>query len=853
MLHAVVVGLLASGGCLYQRLTLPDVELAADADGDGDGNAGGDANTGDGDDVVTTATLVADPSRLEHLVDDGDRASAGSLETIVRRSDTKTLGALVAVPTVAWLSPAIVPLAGETEAKLVIAITADQLSWGINEAKVTVSGEAGNDVLPVEVVVSIAVTRLPHATGVLHVGPTANGCPRDDGGAIVTACDHFGAGGVLAAADAASVERQSDAASVIDILVYGNADPTVPALYDGAIYLEGAHLRGAPGQDAAAVEIVCGGSFGLYGVELRSDGAFVERLSFTMLRGCGAALIAWTTQSDPTAPTTGHFIDAVIVRALRPEHHSVNGIEAPFYIGSDTVVRNSYFYGYLETGFELSGTHDVRIVNNTIVTYQGMGAPGFTVSGATGLIIANNVALNLSGPPRPFVDASSTAPSSLTITDNIAFGFTTIATSNVHAGTSVLVESNLSTREELVSPLTPKLAQDRTHTTSGRVRESGRSLDGVDLQSVSEALPGAFQIRAPGRAQTDRVNVGWTQDTCDGPCDFTSSTPNAIQKAVWSAWPDEKVQVYPEAPGLSYAGNAVMSWGVTLRGMSEGMPVSLAYAEEDPELQRRHLWQDNPNLIRITRHAGTAVVLENLRLIADDSPLEAVVYSENPNVATWTGAEHRRFLRRLHIDGYGSSTVQERAIFTGQAIVVQDTLVHGPFASCIDFKAVSLYDTDTSTDDVWVANLTCRLSDPSGLRGGVFAAAFDVTGVVGGSFMNIVADTPGAPLFLAEAPAMGWASAATVTIEHSTYRGSSVSSATDIGLSVGESSLSAVTSSNAELFVSATDSHLDSVAGASVIDHGTSLNDPNEPWVIGPALDGTPRPSSGVDQGCYEQ
>ena len=114
--------------------------------------------------------------------------------------------------------------------------------------------------------------------------------------------------------------------------------------------------------------------------------------------------------------------------------------------------------------------------------------------------------------------------------------------------------------------------------------------------------------------------------------DITQAEDNEIQKAVWLAWPGATIEIFPSA--TPYAGNAVVTWPVTLIGAGSGTTpedVVLESREEDTILTTSNAWLHRAIIVH-SLSTLDAMHLRNLtlRVNATAAANQHAVFIEKP-------------------------------------------------------------------------------------------------------------------------------------------------------------------------------------------------------------------------------
>jgi hypothetical protein len=366
------------------------------------------------------------------------------------------------------------------------------------------------------------------------------------------------------------------------------------------------------------------------------------------------------------------------------------------------------------------------------------------------------------------------------------------------------------------------------------------SLDGVDLATAADVRPGAYQLPSAlslPRRTVVRVGAG---DCGAAPCDVDASVDNEIQRALWSAWPGSVVEVYPAA--AAYAGNAVIGWPVTLRGVGDDPEaIVLRSREEDPLLLDFDTWR-HESVLTVLRDLGGPVTVEGVTIVVDtETEADDHGLFVETNVSHPPSSPHS--IRRVALETLGVGSGLVSALYLGHDVVVQDVLIRGAFEVCVRFglRSEDYYEAAVSTSHV--VNLTCRL-----------------TGTVDGSiFADIAVElSEPAPLFRAQRRSSGdtGTTARDAPESFSVYALSARGQGeTFDGFADGDGTYTLVdvetVADGDPFFASATDSTL--VAGASAMDTGVDPSSTDSALEPGTSLDGVDRSGRAIDRGAYEQ
>lgn len=794
--------------------------------------------------------LQAHPSdfRLDWLLPDQQR----ELRTTLTRSDDEELAQVRVSTLVPWLQVNPTVLGGCNRCALQVDVDTTGLAPGVHTGGVDIVDPSGV-LAPTRVEVKVRVLALPE----LRVGAGVNLCPREvEPGTLVIDCDHHGVDG-LAQALAAVPEGGAR------VLLHDNAGARFD--YQGCVDVPGGTwLSAAAGSDPAQVNIVCSGAYPDYPIgvlHLVGNGIHVEELRLIGKAGARYAFSAFGSDGNADGASTNHLIENVRYFASRPEHIGHNSIVAAFQIGADTTVRNCELRGYFESRLDLTRAHRSRVLNNTFVPYQA-GFSGFDVSGAEDVVVANNAIAMLTR-VQPELIRMSPFTSQLTVAGNVVEGFEALTTAASLTTFHTLTDNVIGGRNvlELESPLVPRFLSDSTQRTGYEVAGEGRSLDGVVLMGRTDMRPGAWQLpSALGLPRRDTIRVGVAQ--CgDAPCDVLQSEDNEIQRAVWSAWPGGVIEIYA-APEV-YAGNAVVGWGVTLRGVDSDGGIEPATLENRVEAQAWadwDLWSAHRSLLVALNGAQDPITLQQLRLQlhAEQETDFAVLFIEGTGTSV---AEGWHVLERLYIERIAApseAVAPPLALYLGDRVRLQNSLIQGDFWSCARFGPRHNPENATPVTTGQWANVTCRLT---GVGEQSAAAVLEVASVDQTLFANLAIEvaTP-APLFLAQRRSAGDTGALARDVPGS-FHAQAISmrgmdgSCADFTCAAAHhiEALEQIGVSD-PFFHSETDAHLQEQPVAS-----TALNagvDPStlEPTLLpGLSLDGVARAGRQIDRGAYEQ
>jgi hypothetical protein len=703
---------------------------------------------------------------------------------------------------------------------------------------------------------------VPNAGGCpeYHIGPIADSCPHNDpSGTPTTVCDFEGYSGledavVAAPAEGARFYLYDELGSGTG---FGACSVNIPA---------NSYLGVAPGIDPGNVIVACTSGSSSNGViELFGDNIHVERLTIVNLAGTHYAITAWPAGDEPENATGGHLIENVLGMALHAEYLGGNSLVEPLGLGSDTTVRNCHFYGHYENQWEMTYVNNTRFLNNTFVYFQQAGTPSVrpepdppedSIQGTDGIVFANNVFLSLTRQEDNMLLGDDTT-TNLSVTGNLIEGYTEAVIDLDPADLTNNVQGNILGQAELESPYVPKFLADSSQQPTGLVPGEGVSLDGVSIEGRSDILPGAYQLRSSMNGpRRMTIRVGNANCGANG-CDIDVSEDNEIQRAVWNSWPGGTIELYPYD---SYAGNAVIPWGLTLTGMGDQPEdVVLISAEEDPLWTTIEMWERHNSILTALHRMDIPVLIENLHLIVDSdtqSDDRAILIEGSQENGSSPADWH--ILRRLRIEALALGTPGLfQALFLGDKVRVQDVLINGDFASCIRFGVRYTEARETPPTSDQIINLTCRLT---GTGDYLPEAAFDVASIVDTLFINMTLEQDAsASVFRAQRRSTGDTAAIALDVPDSydlyalTLRGYTTYSEgfDDIHGTYTESG-KVVLDVGDPFFESETDSHL--ATDCTAIDSGIDPATIDASLSAGVSLDGVDRQTvQDIDRGAYEQ
>ncbi len=613
------------------------------------------------------------------------------------------------------------------------------------------------------------------ADSTLHIGVSIDACLRGPEDATVTQCDYVegtamdpanvdaGLSGLREALSDLVEDAESDEGiGAVELLLYPTA-PINPATRGGdnpAQFYQvgntdipgGVHIHAAPGTKPDDVQLECilndvGPRF--YGLALRGHAIHLRGFSLLMQLGCDTGISAWPTPisifgeaENILANITGeHTIENIQIRALASEVHGSNGIDQPVQMGGFSVLRNNYFYGYIETKLDLRGAAGSTIMNNTTMPYQVANAP-WNLEGAEKIKIINNVIISTVDRISPQFHLNEESFET-EIRDNVFVGYAEplagFESVEPTARDGLITEQgNILGKELLTSPADPRFNSVASLPGTPAYPSEGTSFDGYSLDGSRQWLPGAFQDRSEAAAPVMYVEVGADEDRPTSHDYIHANTANAVQVAMWSIWPGGTVRVRPR--DQPYAGGAVISWGSTLEGLGVGAAdgTVIVAGVRDPLMERAGLFDRHGGIIAVLADALTEVNIRDLSLeqLEASLPMKAAIISESfraPDI--WRSFERLRLIN-------SSPTMMRQGALLGDHTIFRDTVVAGHFKTCLryghrlvrkDGSVISLRETDAVA---W--HVTCRAIGLAG-DGNEVESAFRVPGV-GGIFANLVVE-----------------------------------------------------------------------------------------------------------------
>ncbi len=682
----------------------------------------------------------------------------------------------------------------------------------------------------------------PSVCTVLHIGPIEGSCPHEVDGVPTDECDEVGAYALRIAA--ATLEFQGGGGQII---MHDNGG--IPASYVGSLDVaRKITIRVADGLSPEAVVVFSQDTDGV--LRMRGDEVHLQGFTVACRAGGDWALTFRTDFDTEGTETSGHLIEGLVMAGTRPENVGSNSIVWFLQsLGSDTIVRNNYVWGYFEGTIDMRFASRSVFAHNTVVYYQAQSGPLIDASEADDLEISNNVFASLTHPTEVFVSANDST-TGLLMVGNWVEGVSNLLGGLETTDPDIVYEDNVGGPLELQSPRNPRVLADSTMTASSMATSEGVSVDGVDLAGAAVVLPGAYQNRSTlSLPRRSVVTVG--ESMCGlGPCDFTKTLDNELQRAAWSMWPGGTVEVHPSV--TPYAGPVVISWPITLRGMGQQPDEVVVVRDiEDGVLDGVGIWDGKDVVVDLTRNMGSASLVENITIDAASDQIG--LYHEGS-----TGAQ-RHEIRRviLRDDGTVAGDPAAMALWLGNNVVVHDVLVHGGYRSCVRFGPRASGSQTTPAVTAWVHHLTCRLTEAVPRESTV--AAFEVAAVANVVIADAVVDLfePG-PLFRAQRRSSGDSDITALDIPTSFVAHSISARGYDVlfdGFTAmdGLYTLTAVDMVGAmePLFVDALDSRL--MVGAVGIDGGVDPNTLELGLSLGVTVDGIDRLGLTPDRGAYEQ
>jgi len=680
----------------------------------------------------------------------------------------------------------------------------------------------------------------------LHVGFSANGCPRDGG----AGCDFVGPEGIREAAATA------DAMGGARILVHD--DQGQPAFYNATIDVyANTTLGAAPGVDAGQVILDWQpDDEGI--IRVMGDGVHLHDLTLSCPAGCSQAIIARSDPNDEQTATRGHLFERLDIGAIHPELFGDNGIDTPLILGADTVLRNSHVWGYWDGTLTAANADGLVLHNNTFVWYETPDLP-FDLSEATNVQIANNVFVNL-GQRVPALVAVGRATDSAIVVGNLVQGFSAVVGGLDQVGPSNVIEGAIVESAPLESPRSPTVLSNAELVANLEMAAiGGTSMDDVQLTSTGAALlPGAFQLRsARALPRPAIVTLGPTAQACDpSPCDHVQVDGDSLQIAVWSTWPGAELQLFEG----DYSG-AVLTWALSLRGRAVDVDDVRLQTGTDGFLVERGLLSRNEAVLRLQPHTAQPSLIAGLTLLAGEEEHGILVETTQ---ASSPALPHE--LSRVAVASTADDDgLSGAALHLGDNVYAHDVLIQGAFESCLRTGPRAQNTDPTPQTRTFVHNLTCRLTeDGNGDGDGDGLAAFEVAGAVDSVwFNNVVELDDGGPIFRAQRRAGGGrrgggddddpvaVDAPTGFIAQSWLiirPGGENLDGFEPGEAFGLVGLQEAVPGQ-QVFQTPFDAHL---VGPG-LDIGIDPTTLGEPSIVGVSLDGVDRTGRAIDLGCYEQ
>ncbi len=673
----------------------------------------------DGGTPTPVSRLVVTPSvlRLTRVGTDAQVVARARVE----RADGEPVPSLGIRSTEGWLLAESSPAKDGVGRELTITVNTSGLTEGSYRGILEVSAIDGS-ATSTSASVGLEVVRG------LHIGATPSSCTRPGSvGSLRTDCDFSGLDGLRAAVAVVRNEPHH-------LLLYSDGQPVQ---FRGPFDLPAdTHLSAAGGVDRSLIEVYAegNGSRPTRCIRLTGPNVQIRNLSLIIRNSCDYIL-------DDRNSFGGHLIENVVGYASGPEVVGTNGTLFPFNLGSNSLVRNSFFYGYFEADALMQA--QTQWIGNTFVFFQDN---GLAIRGTDHVVVTDNVFVWLS-PISGALIAMGASTSSVTVQGNLAEGPDQAVSGLDMTDSSNRIRDNLLAPAELLTPVEPRFLFDSGQRGLADIPRSGVSIDGVVLDGRTGLRPGAFQVDAPqGLPRSSVVRVGERGGCGTNPCDVLQDEDNEIQRAVWKSWGGSTIEIYPAAE--AYAGNAVTSWGLQIRGMGASpTEVVLQSKDEDIRLLEHGSWPHQAILTH-TRMTREPITVENLsfRVDSEQSTNEYAIRIESGGPRPTQGINR---LRRLVVDSTGADPGFAAALLLGTNTVLQDTLVHGPFGACVRLGDVrSSSNSRTTPNTVHVVNVTCRLEDT--LENPV-SAVFQVASTTGSQFANIAVDVDApVPFFQAQ-------------------------------------------------------------------------------------------------------
>lgn len=688
----------------------------------------------------------------------------------------------------------------------------------------------------------------PESCRTIHVGPTADTCPHEVDGEATEACDEVGSFGLRVAA--ATLEFYGEGGLIV---LHDNNG--VATQYLGSIDLfANTTIRSAPGTPSDRITVYHYGDPGV--VRLRGDAVHLTGFTIACRSGGQWGLRVREVLDTPGSETGGHLIENMIVWASHPEDVGSNSISSIFEsLGPQTTVRNNHLWGYFEGDIDLRFAEGSLFTHNTVLWFQHVGSsdPAFDATDVDGLEISNNVFVSLTQ-SQPALITANDGTRGLVVVGNVVEGFDALIGGLEPTDPGLMLADNTLGLFEGEAPRAPLVLADSAHTASPMGTSTGTSLDGVELGSTVDLLPGAYQQRsALSLPRRTLVTVG--EAMCGGsPCHFTKGFDNEVQRAVWSVWPPGTVEIYPSA--TPYAGPAVVSWATDVRGMgAQPGQVILRRQIEDSYLDSHGVWSGQSAVLTVTFNILTPTVVENLTVETGPDQV-GITHEGSGSVPPSSPHEVRRIIVRDN--GNLGGDTSDAAVWINSDVIVHDVLAHGGFETCFRFGVRSTPSSSTPTSTAWVHHVTCRMTLADG--GATPIAAFEVASVDDAIIADAAVEMIQAgPLFRAQRRSSGDTDPLLALDEPISFLAQAISArghgADFDGFSAADGTYTLVDVDVVlpadPFFVSALDSHLDPLAAA--IDTGVDPSALLPILDLGVTVDGVDRAGLVPDRGCYEQ
>ena len=817
--------------------------LLGDAVVEDGGVAGMDGATADGGENGSQV-LIATPARF--VLSWVDQGTFPQLRVAVRGTNGVDLRQLaLQVPIDAPFAAEITNRSAD-EATVTVTVQGD-LGVGLHEGNLRMAVGSAGVVVPVGF-------RLFNP---LHIGPTSMSCSRTENNELIEACDFSGEGAIMQATEQM---RRYD-----HFILHAGDEP--PAFYQGPIVMnELGWLSGAvdtPVRSAVVLLEDCELTDDtiLPGVvHLAADGSRLE--GFTVVGGQHCRAISTWTSTVPMNGTGGHEVIRMNIAALRPEIDGGNSIKSSLSLSENSTVAFSHIYGYWEEIGNLSQAHGSLIAHNTFGFYQESGkTPSDAIMGSTssvdgvnGLRIINNVFIALPVAREPLIRGNELTRNFI-MRGNVFSGFARTDVTDVGinidsaSGLGNEIDGAPDLQTPLLSPIKPIFLRGSRPTPFEGLRVSGRSLDEmvVDsgrLEDGTVALPGAFQSTSPAAEPTMRVRLGPSDCQMPADCTISADEDDELQVAAWSLWPGGTLEI---APG-TYAGNAVVSWPISIVGDSTE-EVVLRGGPEDELWRRTDHWAHR-GVVVITREAHEQAGLRRVTIEpAPSASIDRGVVVEGPRIvetSLYTETGRPRVQNIIVRDNPTDDETLAAAVRVGTRGWVQDSLIQGRWRTCAELGS----STAQRLDAVFL-NVTCRLSGPAPLNR---RGAIDISGAQNAHFVNWVVEVEPPSDTVAVLHKRGGTSLVSFTAHSIHHRGADDDIVTGFALDANRHTLREAQAISASPFVGPFDSRLR--VGAESIDEGvdpTTFNLIESLYMGGRGLGGTVRDNATIDRGAYEQ